>query len=147
MLPAFSDTAASSPAATYFMRTRATVAGLTSTATAIGLGPFQGSAAGAGLALLWGYIATLAAVALLAPVSAASARTDCAAVSAGAAKQPSPTCSTTRRSRMVAIRIAIARIRALFRRDATTDEIRDELQFHVQMRADEYAQQGLDARD
>ena len=47
---------------------------------------------------------------------------------------------------MVAIRIAIARIRALFRRDATTDEIREELQFHVQMRADEYAQQGLDAR-
>lgn len=47
---------------------------------------------------------------------------------------------------MVAIRIAIARIRALFRRDATTDEIREELHFHVQMRADEYARQGLDAR-
>ena len=46
---------------------------------------------------------------------------------------------------MLAIRIAIARIRALFRRDATTDEIREELHFHVQMRAEEYAQQGLDA--
>lgn len=47
---------------------------------------------------------------------------------------------------MAAIRIAIARIRALFRRNATTDEIREELQFHVQMRADEYTRQGLDAR-
>jgi putative ABC transport system permease protein len=46
---------------------------------------------------------------------------------------------------MLAIRIAIARIRALFRRDATTDEIREELHFHVQMRTEEYAQQGLDA--
>ena len=40
---------------------------------------------------------------------------------------------------MLAFRIAIARLRALFRRDATTDEIREELQFHVAMRADEYA--------
>ena len=46
---------------------------------------------------------------------------------------------------MLAIRIAIARLRALFRRDATTDEIREELQFHVAMRADEYARHGLDA--
>jgi putative ABC transport system permease protein len=46
---------------------------------------------------------------------------------------------------MLAIRIAIARIRALFRRDATTDEIREELHFHVQMRTEEFAQQGLDA--
>ena len=46
---------------------------------------------------------------------------------------------------MVAIRIALARIRALFRRDATTDEIREELHFHVAMRADEYARDGLDA--
>ena len=47
---------------------------------------------------------------------------------------------------MQAFRIAIARIRALFRRDATTDEIREELQFHVQMRTEEYAAQGLDVR-
>ena len=40
----------------------------------------------------------------------------------------------------------IARLRALFRRDATTDEIREELHFHVQMRTEEYAEQGLDAR-
>ena len=46
---------------------------------------------------------------------------------------------------MLAIRIAIARLRALFRRDATTDEIREELQFHVAMRAAEYAGHGLDA--
>src|SRR5262245_57290200 len=46
---------------------------------------------------------------------------------------------------MLGIRIAIARLRALFRRDATADEIREELQFHVQMRTDEYARQGLDA--
>src|SRR5688572_12920891 len=45
---------------------------------------------------------------------------------------------------MLAFRIAIARVHALFRRDATTDEIREELQFHVQMRAEEYAQDGLD---
>lgn len=47
---------------------------------------------------------------------------------------------------MLGIRIAIARLRALFRRDATTDEIREELHFHVQMRTEEYAEQGLDAR-
>ena len=35
---------------------------------------------------------------------------------------------------MTAIRIVIARIRALFRRDATLDEIHDETQFHLQMR-------------
>src|SRR5688572_21282317 len=46
---------------------------------------------------------------------------------------------------MLAFRIAIARLRALFRRDATTDEIREELQFHLEMRADEYARHGLDA--
>jgi predicted permease len=46
---------------------------------------------------------------------------------------------------MLAIRIAIARLRALFRRDATTDEISEELRFHVAMRADEYARHGLDA--
>lgn len=48
---------------------------------------------------------------------------------------------------MVAVRIALARVRALFRRDATADEIREELQFHVQMRADEYARHGMDARE
>jgi len=47
---------------------------------------------------------------------------------------------------MLGIRIVIARLRALFRRDATTDEIREELHFHVQMRTEEYAEQGLDAR-
>jgi predicted permease len=47
---------------------------------------------------------------------------------------------------MLAIRIAIARLRALFRRDATSDEIREELQFHLQMRTDEYARHGMDAR-
>jgi len=47
---------------------------------------------------------------------------------------------------MTAIRIAIARMRALFRRDATIDEIREELQFHVQMRTDEFARDGLDPR-
>jgi predicted permease len=44
-----------------------------------------------------------------------------------------------------ALRIAVARLRALFRHDATADEIREELRFHVEMRADEYAQRGLDA--
>jgi putative ABC transport system permease protein len=43
------------------------------------------------------------------------------------------------------IRIAFARIRALFRRDGITDEIKEELQFHVDMRADEYARSGLGA--
>src|SRR5262245_13940859 len=47
---------------------------------------------------------------------------------------------------MIVIRLAWARLRALFRRNATTDEIREELDFHVQMRTDEYAQAGLDAR-
>jgi predicted permease len=47
---------------------------------------------------------------------------------------------------MTALRIAIARLRALFRHDATADEIREELQFHLQMRIDEYARQGLDTR-
>jgi putative ABC transport system permease protein len=46
---------------------------------------------------------------------------------------------------MSALRIAIARLRALFRRDATTDEIREELNFHLAMRADEYARHGLEA--
>jgi hypothetical protein len=45
---------------------------------------------------------------------------------------------------MHAFRIAIARLRALFRRDATTDEIREELTFHVEMRTHEYSRGGLD---
>ncbi len=47
---------------------------------------------------------------------------------------------------MIAIRIAIARLRALFRRDATADEIHEELLFHLEMRTDEYARNGLDMR-
>ena len=46
---------------------------------------------------------------------------------------------------MLAFRIALARLRALFRRDGTADEIREEMDFHVAMRADEYAREGLDA--
>ncbi|MEP6915211.1 MAG: ABC transporter permease [Acidobacteriota bacterium] len=46
---------------------------------------------------------------------------------------------------MLGIRIAIARMRALLRRDVITDEIREELRFHVEMRTDEYVRQGLDA--
>jgi putative ABC transport system permease protein len=45
---------------------------------------------------------------------------------------------------MSAIRFVIARVRALFRRDAIADEIHEELQFHVAMRSDEYARHGLD---
>lgn len=40
---------------------------------------------------------------------------------------------------MLAIRIVIASLRALFRRDTTTDEICGELHFPLDMRADEYA--------
>src|SRR5690242_20677984 len=47
---------------------------------------------------------------------------------------------------MHALRIGLARLRALFRHDATADEIREELQFHVEMRIEEYARQGLDRR-
>jgi putative ABC transport system permease protein len=47
---------------------------------------------------------------------------------------------------MVGIRLALARIRALFRRDPTIDEIREELQFHLEMRTDELVKRGLDAR-
>ncbi len=47
---------------------------------------------------------------------------------------------------MTIIRIAIARLRALFRYEATAAEIREELQFHVDMRTDEYTRHGLDAR-
>lgn len=44
------------------------------------------------------------------------------------------------------IRLALARIRALFRRDPTIEEIREELQFHVEMRTDELVRRGVDAR-
>src|SRR4051794_41014902 len=43
------------------------------------------------------------------------------------------------------IRVGIARVRALFRRTVIADEIREELQFHLDMRAGEYARNGLDA--
>src|ERR687890_705426 len=46
---------------------------------------------------------------------------------------------------MHALRLALARLRAPFRHDATADEIREELQFHLRMRIDDYARQGLDA--
>jgi putative ABC transport system permease protein len=39
--------------------------------------------------------------------------------------------------------IALARVRALFRRDAIADEIREELDFHLDMRAGEYTRDGL----
>jgi putative ABC transport system permease protein len=48
---------------------------------------------------------------------------------------------------MYAIRVALARLRALLRRNAIADEIREELQFHVEMRAQELARDGLDARE
>src|SRR4051794_11966366 len=48
---------------------------------------------------------------------------------------------------MHAIRIAIAQLRAVFRRTVIADEIREELQFHLEMRAGEYARNGLDPRD
>lgn len=44
---------------------------------------------------------------------------------------------------MSLLRLAVAKVRALFRRNAVADEIRDEMQFHVEMRADEYERQGL----
>ena len=46
---------------------------------------------------------------------------------------------------LAALRSAFAKVRALFRRDATADEITEELRFHVEMRADEYVQRGFDA--
>jgi predicted permease len=47
---------------------------------------------------------------------------------------------------MRVLRTALATCRALFRRDVVAGEIRDEMQFHLQMRAEEYERQGL-ARD
>ena len=48
---------------------------------------------------------------------------------------------------MHALRVTIARVRALFRRNVIADEIREELQFHVEMRAAELARGGIDAGD
>jgi putative ABC transport system permease protein len=44
---------------------------------------------------------------------------------------------------MQIIRIVLARIRALFRRDVITDEIREEMQFHLDERASELRERGL----
>src|SRR5262245_32105103 len=40
-----------------------------------------------------------------------------------------------------------ARIRALFRRDVIADEIREELEFHLRMRAEEYERSGATTTD
>ena len=44
---------------------------------------------------------------------------------------------------MRVLRLALARCRALFRRDVVAGEIHDEMQFHLQMRTEEYERQGL----
>jgi putative ABC transport system permease protein len=41
------------------------------------------------------------------------------------------------------LRLVLARWRALLRRDVVAGEIRDEMQFHLEMRAEEYERQGL----
>jgi hypothetical protein len=41
------------------------------------------------------------------------------------------------------LRLAFVRCRALLRHDAVAGEIRDEMLFHLQMRAEEYERQGL----
>jgi putative ABC transport system permease protein len=48
---------------------------------------------------------------------------------------------------MTWIRVALARLRALVRRDAIVDEIREEMDFHVDMRAEDYARDGLPPED
>lgn len=45
---------------------------------------------------------------------------------------------------MASLRLFIARCRALFRRDVISEEIREELQFHVDMRAADYERGGAD---
>src|SRR5262245_48442902 len=45
---------------------------------------------------------------------------------------------------MLPLRAAIARVRALVRRNVITDEIREELEFHLEMRAAEYTRDGLE---
>jgi putative ABC transport system permease protein len=44
---------------------------------------------------------------------------------------------------MRALRTALARVRALWRRDVIADEINEELQFHLEMRVDEHERRGL----
>jgi predicted permease len=44
---------------------------------------------------------------------------------------------------MTLLRLALARIRALFRRDAVADEIREEMQFHLDERASDLRDRGL----
>jgi putative ABC transport system permease protein len=46
---------------------------------------------------------------------------------------------------MIALRCVIAYCRALFRRDVIADEIRDEMLFHIDMRAEEYRRGGMSA--
>ena len=41
------------------------------------------------------------------------------------------------------LRCVLAKVRALFRRDVVAGEIHDEMQFHVDMRAEEYERRGL----
>jgi hypothetical protein len=41
------------------------------------------------------------------------------------------------------LRTAAARLKALFRRDVVSGEIREELQFHLDMRADELRRRGV----
>jgi predicted permease len=45
------------------------------------------------------------------------------------------------------LRLALARLRALFRRDVVAGEIREEMQFHLDMRAKEYQGRGAPADD
>src|SRR5579872_1128287 len=40
------------------------------------------------------------------------------------------------------LRLLRARVRALFRRDAVADEIREELEFHLRMRTEDYERAG-----
>ncbi len=44
-------------------------------------------------------------------------------------------------------RLVLARLRALLRRDAVAGEIREELEFHLDMRAEQYRQTGLCAAE
>jgi hypothetical protein len=47
---------------------------------------------------------------------------------------------------MTWLRVLLARCRALVRRDVVSDEIRDEMALHVDLRAAEYERQGLASR-
>ena len=48
---------------------------------------------------------------------------------------------------MASLRVLVATIRSLMRRDAVAGEIRDEMAFHLAMRAEEYQRQGLTNED